>query len=269
MLVRKRTFTERVINDNWMITPKFMRSLSNLQIEDKCQGCGLRSNGFFCQLADHELEFFESIKVTKAYSKGSMLFVEGQPSDGVFMLCQGQVKLSTCSPEGKVIILEIVSAGDVLGLSSALSGEEYGTTAEVLELCQVNYVKTTDLLRFLRTHPEASLNAARQLSRNYQTAYKQICSLGLSDSVVDKLAKLFLGWSGNGSGGDGTVRIKNNFTHEEIAEMIGTSRETVTRAIRYFRENLLITMKGSDLVILDRQRPKKVVGTRCGPRTTQ
>lgn len=242
-----------------------MKVLHDLRIQDKCQECDLRRKGFFCQLSTADLQDFESLKVTKAYPKGTMLFVEGQPSNGVYMLCQGRVKLSTCSQDGKIIILEVAEAGDILGLSAAVNGDDHETTAEVLELCQINYVKTSDLLRFLKTSPEACLNAARQLSRNYQTAYRQICALGLSDSVADKLAKLFLGWSGNGSGGDGRVHLKNFFTHEEMAEMIGASRETVTRSLKYFRENDLITLKGSDLIIHDRQRLKATIGSHGAP----
>lgn len=244
-----------------------MKVVHDVLIQDKCENCDQRSQNSFCQLPAAELRRFESIRVTKAYSKGMMLFVEGQPSNGVFVLCQGRVKLSTCSQEGKVLILGIAEAGEVLGLSAAVNGIEYETTAEVLELCQVNYVKTYELLRFLQSYPGACLNAARQLSRNYQAAYRQICALGLSDSVSDKLAKLFLAWSGNGSGGNGTVHIRNGFTHEEIAEMIGASRETVTRALRYFREHDLITLKGSDLVIHDRQRLKAMIGTRASLRS--
>ena len=238
-----------------------MKLVHDLRIHDKCQECDLNRRGFFCELSTADLHNFESLKVTKAYPKGTMLFVEGQPSDGVYMLCQGKVKLSTCSQNGKIIILEIAEAGDVLGLSAAINGAEYETTAEVLELCQINYVETSNILRFLQSNPGACLNAARQLSRNYQTAYRQVCSLGLSDSVADKLARLFLGWSGNGTGVDGSVSLKIFFTHEEMAEMIGASRETVTRALKYFRENDLITLKGSDLVIHDRQRLKAVIGT--------
>ena len=248
-----------------------MKIAHDLSIQDKCQDCQLRSTNFFCQLPTADLQHFESITVTKAYPRGTMLFVEGESSDGVYMLCQGKVKLSTCSSEGKIIILEIADAGAVLGLSAAVNGIEYETTAEVLELCQVNYVKTADLLEFLQTNPEACLNAARQLSRNYQTAYRQICSLGLSDSVVGKLARLFLDWSrhgnahSNGNGlGNGSVHLKNFFTHEEIAEMIGTSRETVTRALKYFRQNDLITLKGSDLIIHDQHRLKAAIGNRGG-----
>jgi CRP/FNR family transcriptional regulator len=238
-----------------------MKSHLDLRIQEKCQECDLRRKGFFCGLSEKDLEGFEALKVTKACPKGTMLFVEGQPSNGVYMLCRGRVKLSTCSQEGRVIILEIAEAGDIIGLSAAVNGADYETTAEVLELSQVNYVKTSDLLRFLKGNPEACLNAARQLSRNYQTAYRQICSLGLSDSVSDKLAKLFLGWSGNGSGSNGRVQLKNLFTHEELGEMIGASRETVTRALKHFREHNLITLKGSDLVIHDRQRLKAAIGS--------
>ena len=233
----------------------------------------MRDTDFFCDLGETDTRQFESMKVTKAYTKDSTIFMEGQPSKGVYLLCQGKVKLSTCSPDGKIIIVGIAEGGEILGLSAALDGHEYETTAQTLELCQVNYVPTAEFISFLQTNPEACLSAARQLSRNYHTAFKQVCALGLSESVADKLAKLFLAWSrkhngnGNGNGTNAAVHMKNFFTHEEIAEMIGTSRETVTRVLRYFRENEIVTLKGSNLVIHDRQRLKSVVGTRGGFRS--
>ncbi|MEP6947378.1 MAG: Crp/Fnr family transcriptional regulator [Acidobacteriota bacterium] len=242
-----------------------MKVSQDLCIQEKCQKCELGNDSYFCNLPPNDLELFASIKVTKVYPKGTMLFVEGQPASGVYMLCQGKVKLSTCSQDGKVIIIGIAEPGDLVGLSAVLDGTEYEITAEVMELCQIDYVGRPDMLRFLAENPQACLNAARQLSRSYQTAYRQVCALGLSDSVAGKLAKLFLGWSGNGHGGDGRVQLKNFFTHEEIAEMIGSSRETVTRALKYFREQNLITLKGSNLVIHDRQRLKAVVNMRRSP----
>lgn len=242
-----------------------MKVSQDLCIEEKCQNCEFGNESYFCNLPSDELERFASIKVTKLYSKGTMLFVEGQPATGVYVLCQGKVKLSTCSQDGKVIIIGIAEPGDLVGLSAVLDGTEYEITAEVMELCRVDYVPRTEMLHFLAENPRACLNAARQLSRSYQTAYRQVCALGLSDSVAGKLAKLFLGWSGNGHSPDGRVQLKNFFTHEEIAEMIGSSRETVTRALRYFREQNLITLKGSNLVIHDRQRLKAVVNMRRSP----
>lgn len=225
-------------------------------IQDRCRECGLRRSGFFCSLPKNELQDFESIKITKTYPKRGTLFFEGQPARGVHMLCQGKVKLSTCSPDGKMIILGIAEAGDVLGLSAAVNGLDYETTAEAMEPCQVNYVKTSDILNFLLAHPQAALNAVRQLSKNYRTAFQQICSLGLSESVPEKLAQLILGWSGNCNGNSGAVSVRNFFTHEQMAEMIGASRETVTRALKTFREQELISVKGSELLIHDCVRLK-------------
>lgn len=229
-------------------------------IRHSCENCDLQNDRSFCQLPERELSGFEKIKITKACPKGAKLFTEGQPTKGVFMLCKGRVKLSTCSPSGRVMILGIAEAGDILGLSSALNGSDHEATAEVLEPCQINFIETSELLQFLRSNPEACLNAARQLGRSYQKAFRQICSLGLSETAADKLGKLFLTWTGNGNGGGGRVRITNHFTHEEIAEMIGSSRETVTRALKQFRESNLVTLKGSDLVIHDRQRLKAAIG---------
>lgn len=238
-----------------------MNTLQDIHIQHKCQSCEIQQEQSFCKLPKAELKQFEQIKISRSYSKGTKLFIEGQPTKGVYMLCKGRVKLSACSQTGRVMILGIAEAGDILGLSSALSNGEHEMTAEVLEPCQANYVNSSELLLFLKTNPEACLNAAKQLSRNYQAANQQVCSLGLSDSASDKLAKLFLTWTGNGSGQSGRVKIKNHFTHEEIAEMIGASRETVTRALRHFRESNLVTLKGSDLVIHDRQRLKAAIGS--------
>jgi len=243
-----------------------MRVLNNLKIQHKCADCSVTAEGFFCDLQESTLQNLESLKISNVYPRGSVLFIEGQPSNGVYILCQGRVKLSTCSREGKVIILQIAEPGEVLGLSAVVSDSVYEATAEVVEPCQVNFVRKTDFLRFLQQNADACLSAVRQLSHNYQTAHLQICSLGLSSSVADKLAKLFLGWcNANGNGnhhenGNGTVRLKISYTHEEIAEMIGTSRETVSRLLKTFRERKLITLKGSDLIIHDKKRLEMIVG---------
>lgn len=247
---------------------RVMRVLNNFKIQHKCVDCDLPSEGFFCNLQPSTLQNLDSLKISNLYPRGSVLFVEGQPSNGVYILCQGRVKLSTCSRDGKIIILQIAEPGEVLGLSAVVSDSVYEATAEILEPCQVNFVRKPDFLRFLQQNTDACLSAVKQLSQNYQTAHLQICSLGLSHSVADKLAKLFLTWcNSNGNGnhpGDGngndSVRLKVAFTHEEIAEMIGTSRETVSRLLKNFRERKLITLKGSDLIIHDKKRLEMIVG---------
>jgi CRP/FNR family cyclic AMP-dependent transcriptional regulator len=221
----------------------------------------MRTDNFFCNLPESDLKIFESLKITNAYPKGSTLFMEGQPSNGVYMLCQGKVKLSTCSKDGKIIILHIAEAGEILGLSPTVSDSVHVATAEVIEDCQVNFLRNEDFVEFLKTNSEACMSAVKQLSNNYQTAYLQICSLGLSSSVSDKLAKLFLGWCKTAGDGSNTVHLKVSYTHEEIAEMIGTSRETVTRLLKEFKERNLVTRKGADLIIHDREGLESSIGS--------
>lgn len=238
----------------------------DLQIQHTCGDCSLRTENFFCQLPAPELARFEALKVTKAYPKGTLLFIEGQRPAGIYMLCQGQVKLSTCSSDGKIIILGIAGPGDVLGLSAVVADVECEVTAEVLEICQVNFVPKDVFLDLIKKDPAICLSAVRQLGSSYQTAHKMICSLGLSESVFVKLGKLLLSWgqpNGNGNGysnGNGTASVHVPFTHEEIAEMIGTTRETVTRSLRIMRERGLVTLRASELVIHDHDRLRSSVG---------
>lgn len=236
-----------------------MQVLNRFNIQSKCGDCKKRGNSHFCNLSEDNLKTFESLKLTNAYPKGSTLYMQGQRSNGVYILCQGRVKLSTCSKDGKVIILHIAEPGEILGLSSAVSNSVHLATAEVLEPCQVNFVKNDDFLTFIRQNPEACLNAVRQLGNKYQTAYFQICSLGLSNSVADRLASLFLAWCKESDEDSNPIQLKMPYTHEEIAQMIGTSRETVTRLLKDFKERNLISLKGSNLVINDRKTLEQIV----------
>jgi CRP/FNR family transcriptional regulator, cyclic AMP receptor protein len=239
-----------------------VKIVHNIKIEHKCENCELRSESFFCELQATNIKVLESLKITNAYPKGSTLFMQGQPSNGVYILCQGRVKLSTYSKDGKAIILHIAEPGEVLGLSSTVSDSYHVATAEVLEPCQINFVRNEDFLNFLKHNAEACLSAVKQLSSNYQTAHLQICSLGLTSSVADKLALLFLGWCKTTAEDPDGIHLKITYTHEEIAQMIGTSRETVTRLLKDFKDRDLISIKGSDLTIHDKDKLKRTLGTR-------
>ncbi len=237
-----------------------MLSPYGLEIVESCLTCKLRADKIFCNLPPATVQALEAIKYTTAYPKGAVLFVEGQAPRGVFILCRGRVKLSICSSDGKTLILKIAEAGEVLGLSASVSGKPYELTAETLDPCQVNFVKREDFLRFLREHNDVCLRVAEQLSEKYNTACHEIRSLGLSHSAAEKLAKLLLEWSLKNGGARQPDRMKLTLTHEEIAQMIGTSRETVTRLFADFKKRQLIQLKGSTLVIRNRSALENLVG---------
>ncbi|HKS76544.1 MAG TPA: Crp/Fnr family transcriptional regulator [Terriglobales bacterium] len=238
-----------------------MSSPYGLPITENCLICKLRHSGFFCDLPKASLEDFERMKYASAYPSGAVLFVEGQPTRGIYILCSGRVKLSTTSRDGKTLILRIAQPGEVLGLHATVSGKPYELTAETLQAAQLDFVKRDDFLRFLQNHADACLNAAEHLSQNCQSAYEMIRSLGLSHSVSEKLARLLLEWAGDGEETKDGLRIKVSLTHEEIAQLIGTSRETVTRVLGEFREKQLAQLRGSTLLIRNKAGLEKLVGT--------
>ena len=100
---------------------------------------------------------------------------------------------------------------------------------------------------------------AEQLSRNYYTAYEEIRTLGLASSPSEKFAKLLLSWSTKSVPENGFAQVKLTLTHEEIAEIIGTTRETVSRLFSEFKKKQWLQLKGSTLVIRNRPALERIV----------
>jgi CRP/FNR family transcriptional regulator, cyclic AMP receptor protein len=226
-----------------------MVSPYGLGVVESCLACKPEGNRCFRDLSVAALQAFEAIKYTSAYPAGALLFVEGQAPRGVFVLCKGRVKLSVCSSDGKTLIIKVAEPSEVLGLSTTVSGKPYEVTAETIEPCQINFVKREDFLRCLRAHGDFCFRVAEQLSDKYNDACHEIRSLGLSHSAAEKLAKLMLEWSLKARESQREQRLKVAVTHEEIAEMIGTSRETVTRLFAEFRTRQIVDFKGATLLI--------------------
>lgn len=239
-----------------------MHSPYGLDIIESCVTCPLRADHLFCNLPVGALNALERIKSTAAYPKGALLFMEGQAPRGIFVLCNGRAKLSTSSSDGKTIILKIAEPGEVLGLSATVSGKPYEATVEMLEPAQANFISREDFQQFLREYGDAAVRVAQQLSHNYHSAYQEIRCLGLSNSASEKLAKLLLDWAATmghpNNGNASEIRVKLTVTHEEIAQMIGSSRETVTRLLSDFRKKQLIAIKGSNLIIRNKPALEKM-----------
>jgi len=236
-----------------------VRAPYGLNILDNCLTCPVREEHLFCNLSIHAGQRLNEIKSTAVYPKGAMLFIEGQQPRGVFVLCAGKAKLSTSSREGKTIITKLSDSGDVLGLNSVVSNRPYEVTAEMMEPGQANFIPRDSLLQFLKDNGEVALRVAEQLSRNYYTAYEEIRTLGLSNSPSEKFAKLLLSWSTKTQQTDGSSQVKLTLTHEEIAEIIGTTRETVSRLFSDFKKRQLLQLKGSNLIIRNRLALEKIV----------
>jgi len=229
-----------------------MNTPYGLEIIENCVTCKLRRDKWFCGLSPEVLKSFSSASHLSTYPGGAILFVEGQTPRGVVVLCSGKVKLSTTSRDGKVLILKMAEPGEALGLSAVISGTPYELTAETAGPCQVNFIDRESLMRLLDKYGELGLHSAQALSREFQSAYRDIHDLVLARSSAGKLARLLLSWSAGRDGAGREIRIRSSMTHEEIAQMIGSSRETVTRLLSELKKKELIRLEGSTLVIRNR-----------------
>jgi CRP/FNR family transcriptional regulator len=228
-----------------------MKTIYGIELVDHCGDCQLKKHSWFCNFSEGLLSAFNSIGHPSIFPADAFLFAEGQMPRGVFILCSGRVKLSACSRDGKVLILRIAEAGEVLGLSAVISGTVYELSAETAARSQVRFVEKEALLHFLQQHGEAGLHSAQCLSHEFQMAYHDIHDLILARSSAGKLARLLLSWTSENLD-QKEIRIESDLTHEEMAQMIGSSRETVTRLMSQLKRQELIRLEGSTLVIRNR-----------------
>lgn len=232
----------------------------NLDIQHTCSNCKLREDRLFCNMSPATMTGLDAIKFTAVYPKGSILFVEGEDPRGLFILCSGRVKLTTSSTEGKTLIVKIAEPGEVLGVSATMLNLPYEVSAETLEPAQVNFIRRESFMTFLGQYPEACMHTAQQLSEKYHAAQREIRSLGLSQNTGEKLARLLLNWCDrSGESTPKGLRLTVLLTHEEIAQMIGTTRETVTRLLSDMKRRKIIDVKGSSLFVQHRQQLQDMV----------
>lgn len=158
--------------------PGYHKYMDNATYQS-CRDCVLRPERLFCDLPADALEAFDSVKNTVAVPRDTVLFREGQMSRGVFVVCEGRVRLTVCSDDGKRLLLRVAGPGEVLGLSAVLSGTPYEITGQAIEACQIAMVRRKDLVTFLREHREACLQAVNLLSEDLHVAYDRVRSVGL------------------------------------------------------------------------------------------
>ena len=236
------------------------RSPYGFEIFDNCQTCQWRTEQFFCAVGEDALAEFDRLGFANVYPPRSVIFCEGDAPRGVFLLCRGTVKLTVGSGDGKTLIARIAHPGEALGLSSVLAGHAYNVTSETLEPCQVKFIRREDFTRWIDAHHDACKHACRQLIGEFETSTDHVRSLGLSHSAAEKLAHLILQWTDEAGHDTPTgVRVQMLMTHQDISQLIGTSRETVTRLLKHFRDRHYLSIKGSTLVIHDKPALKALV----------
>ncbi len=225
---------------------------SPLQSPRSCSTCEVRHLRMFCNLSGPSLTDYAKLGVDVTFSRGATLFTEDSPAHAVYVLCSGQVKLSCTSREGKTLILKMAMPGDVLGLGAVVSNSPYEVTAETVLPTRIKHIPRNDFLAFLQRHGEGSLHAAKSLADEYKAAFFDARRLALSGSAAGRLASVLLEWgkASSSCGQHAEMRFTMALTHEELASLVGSSRETITRMLGRFRKERLIEVRGSSILIL-------------------
>ena len=191
----------------------------------------------------------DSVNHSCSYPSGTTLFLEGQKADGVYLIFKGQMKLNVTRSDGKSIILRIAQPGDLIGLECMVAGKTFGMTAETLDPCEVRFIPREMLRRLMHNHQEVCIAVAEQLSNDYRSACSQIRSLGLSRTASERIVLFLLDWGSRGKQTDHGLRVNIPLKHEEIAQIVGVSRETVTRTFTDLKQKQLIATKGPAVLI--------------------
>lgn len=232
-----------------------MRSSNGVETQENCLACKWREKHSFCNAQGAALHCLQRITQVQVHRADTILFREGQAARGVFILCNGSAKISTASRRGNVIILSIAQPGEVLGIEETVANQTYQVTAELLNSCQVKFIPQKEFMQYLSAYPQVALQAVRQLTANSDAARDRLRIVGSSISGEHKLSQLLETWAEQAANSNGSGYIfAVPFTHEEISQMIGSTRETVTRALNELKRDQVIEVRPRKFTVRDMER---------------
>lgn len=226
-----------------------MLSVNHTETNHVGHGCKLKGEDFFHRLSPQASAELDAMKRPYSYPTGSVLFLEKQSLRGVYFLCTGRVKLSIGSREGKTLTLRIAMPGEIIGLMAEMMGAPYEASAEALEPSEAAFIPQRDFAEFVAKYPEVYESLLRHLGAQYNRACEQLRTVGLAATAGQKLARLLLHWSEDGRKTQDGTQLTVPLTHEQIAECIGSTRETISRTLGEFRSRHLVLCKGATMTI--------------------
>ena len=223
-----------------------MNNATNLNLEET-------GKNTYALAADVLFQLFprsKDIRLTRIHRRGTVLFAEGQPAIGVYVLRSGRAKISISSAAGKKVILRVQPASAFLGVNSVIKDEPYNVTVETIERCRIDFVSRSEFMKILDESETARAGVADTLSNELSDVVEHVRSLLLSQSCEEKLAGLLIKWCDDqGEVEPQGIRVNPGLTHEEIAQMICASRETVTRLFAEFRRKEIVSFTGNAIFV--------------------
>lgn len=219
-----------------------------------CESCVIRDTTCIVDLPADKLDAFRGCGASAIYRPRQVVFHEGEPADGLYILCEGAVKLYQSDRFGRDYILDVASPGDVLGELPLDPKEPSSVSAEALTESQLCYLPRDRLLEFIQIHPMTGVRLVAALSKALASARRKARDLALKGAegrLADLLVRLARGQGGLPTVGDGDAHVMLRYSRRELAEMIGVSPETAIRLLSSLKRRGVIVPEGRQIVVTD------------------
>ena len=226
-----------------------------------CVACSIRRPGWFCSLGSAVLAELELASSTISLPAQALLFSQGAEARCLYIICGGYLKLTAGRKEDREMIVRVAGPGSVLGLYAVLTHGIYEISAESLSAAHLRVVERERFLGFMGSHKEAQVRAVQCICQEYRFALQDACRIALSATVATRLGRLLLELAHQIGERlpDGEFRFPLLLTHEEMASMTSTARETVTRTLGQFRKDGWISIEDSLVTLHHPERLQMLV----------
>ncbi len=211
--------------------------------------CRIKDNTLFSDLTDEQLEIFKEAVKTSLHKKRDVIFVEGYPCPGFYVVKSGRVKLLKTSRDGKEQIIKILQPGELLGMETFYDGKRYGNTAMAMDDCEICFIEKRTFFDIIGRHPTIAKKIIIALSKELDNAYSKIGTMGLLNAKEKMAHLLYTLAKDYGSNENGRIKLNLSLSRLEIAELLGITQETAIRLLKSFKDEGIIEIKRKEIII--------------------
>lgn len=211
--------------------------------------CRIKDNTLFSDLTDEQLEVFKEAVKTSLHKKRDVIFVEGDPCPGFYVVKSGRVKLLKTSRDGKEQIIKILQPGELLGMETFYDGKRYGNTAMAMDDCEICFIEKRTFFDIIGRHPTIAKKIIIALSKELDNAYSKIGTMGLLNAKEKMAHLLYTLGKDYGSNENGRIKLNLSLSRLEIAELLGITQETAIRLLKSFKDEGIIEIKRKEIII--------------------
>ncbi|UZQ84399.1 Crp/Fnr family transcriptional regulator [Thermoanaerobacter sp. RKWS2] len=219
----------------------------------------LKKVPYFNELEDKSLEEIHKISIIKSFKKGSIIFIEGEKGEAIYFVKSGKVKISKTSSIGKEYIIKIMEKGDIFAESILFAGGEYPATAEAIEDSEVIMLKNQDIENLILKNSEIALSIIKLMAKRLKNVSYIIENLALRDSIGRTASVLLTFAKERGVNVKEGILLNLNLNRQDLANIIGISRETVTRVLSQMDKEGIIKLNRNKVIIKDIERLREML----------